>query len=124
MRVTIALVTFLFLACGCSQPEQPATTTQVVQDTPAPDPPATPEPATNGLAPTKAPPPEDTSAVIAFTSERDGNMEILNIMGIDGGNPQRLTDHPGEDYWPTWSPDGRSHRFCIRTGREFRDIRP
>jgi Tol biopolymer transport system component len=47
---------------------------------------------------------------IAFTSERDGNSEIY-VMNADGSNPQRLTDDPAYDAWPTWSPDGSQVAF-------------
>ncbi len=32
-------------------------------------------------------------------------MEIY-VMDADGGNPQRLTNHPGTDAYSSWSPDG------------------
>ncbi|MDQ1558365.1 MAG: hypothetical protein QOD32_1425 [Pyrinomonadaceae bacterium] len=41
---------------------------------------------------------------IVFTSERDGNSEIYS-MDEDGGNQTRLTNHPGKDATPVWSPD-------------------
>ena len=43
---------------------------------------------------------------IAFTSDRDGNIEIY-VMNADGGGLRRLTDNPGTDEYPTWSPDGQ-----------------
>ena len=46
---------------------------------------------------------------IAFTSNRGGNIGTFHIwrMDIDGGNPKELTN--GQiDFWPTWSPDGKS----------------
>jgi dipeptidyl aminopeptidase/acylaminoacyl peptidase len=42
---------------------------------------------------------------IAFASDRDGNFEIY-LMDTDGGGQTRLTESPGEDYSPAWSPDG------------------
>ena len=42
---------------------------------------------------------------IAFVSERDGNSEIYLMNGA-GEKLRRLTNHPGYDTWPTWSPDG------------------
>ena len=42
---------------------------------------------------------------IAFTSDRDGNLEIY-VMDADGTNQVRLTSNPGVDDQPTWSPDG------------------
>ena len=44
-------------------------------------------------------------AQIAFTSIRDGNLEIY-VMDADGNNQIRLTNHPEHDYQPSWSPDG------------------
>ncbi len=43
---------------------------------------------------------------MAFTSDRDGNLEIY-AMDVDGGGVRRLTDDPGNDEYPTWSPDGQ-----------------
>ncbi|MEE8422722.1 MAG: protein kinase [Dehalococcoidia bacterium] len=43
---------------------------------------------------------------LLFNSERDGNLEIY-VMNADGsGEIQRLTDNPGKDGDPSWSPDG------------------
>ncbi len=51
-----------------------------------------------------------------FDSNREGNQDIYR-MPISGGEPQRLTTHPGDDYFPTWSPNGREIAFySLRTG--------
>lgn len=47
---------------------------------------------------------------IAFASDRDGNFEIY-VMDSDGGGQIRLTENPGEDYSPAWSPDGTRLAF-------------
>lgn len=47
---------------------------------------------------------------IAFASDRDGNFEIY-VMDADGGGQLRLTDNPGEDFQPSWSPDGNRIAF-------------
>ena len=47
---------------------------------------------------------------IAFESTRDGNKEIY-VMGLDGSNPRRLTDHEAGDFSPAWSPDGQHIAF-------------
>ena len=40
-------------------------------------------------------------------------------IGANGGTPQRLTDHPGNNSTPTWSRDGRwIYFFSDRSGRE------
>ena len=52
---------------------------------------------------------------IAFTSARDGNLEIY-VVRSDGTNLQRLTDHPERDDFPAWHPDGK--RLLIVSERE------
>src|SRR6185503_1221019 len=47
---------------------------------------------------------------IAFASDRDGNLEVY-VMDVDGGGQTRLTENPGEDYSPAWSPDGSRLAF-------------
>lgn len=47
---------------------------------------------------------------IAFVSERDGNTEIY-LINADGSGLQRLTDNPGFDMSPDWSPDGERIAF-------------
>ena len=49
-------------------------------------------------------------AQIAFSSDRNGNDEIY-VMDIDGKNPRNLTNHPGSDFSPAWSPDGQRIAF-------------
>ena len=48
----------------------------------------------------------DAQGQIAFQSDRDGNPEIY-VMDTDGGNQRRLTNHPDNDWFPSWSPDGK-----------------
>ena len=47
---------------------------------------------------------------IAFSSDHDGNLEIYSV-DTDGANLVRLTNHPGRDTQPAWSPDGRKIAF-------------
>ena len=47
----------------------------------------------------------NAEAQIAFVSNRDGNLEIY-VMGINGKNQRRLTKNRGDDWSPSWSPDG------------------
>lgn len=57
---------------------------------------------------------------IAFTATYDGNMDVYTIP-VTGGQPSRLTWHPGEDRATGWTPDGESVLFMSRrelaTGR-------
>ena len=47
---------------------------------------------------------------IVFTSTLDGNAEIY-VMNTDGSGLVRLTNHPGDDFDPTWSPTGEHIAF-------------
>jgi Tol biopolymer transport system component len=49
-------------------------------------------------------------ARLVFVSQRDGNVDIYTI-NADGSHEQRLTDHPGLDDMPVWSPDGQKIAF-------------
>ena len=42
---------------------------------------------------------------IAFTSNRDGNLEIY-LCAADGKNPLNVTNHRAIDNFPAWSPGG------------------
>ena len=49
-------------------------------------------------------------ALVAFHSNRDGNMEIY-VMTADGSQVTRLTDNEADDMFPTWSSDGTKIAF-------------
>nr|MDT0658148.1 hypothetical protein [Micromonospora sp. DSM 115978] len=48
---------------------------------------------------------------VAFTSDRGGNDDIWLVEVTGGAPPVRLTDDPGVDDRPTWSPDGLALAF-------------
>ncbi|MBE0565783.1 MAG: PD40 domain-containing protein [Krumholzibacteria bacterium] len=45
-------------------------------------------------------------ALVAFTGEYDGNRDVY-VIPAGGGEPRRLTWHPGSDEVVGWHPDGR-----------------
>jgi tricorn protease len=47
---------------------------------------------------------------IAFTGRYDGNTDVY-VVPAAGGEPRRLTWHPGDDVAVGWSPDGKSIMF-------------
>ena len=56
---------------------------------------------------------------IAFMSDRDWNWEIY-VMDADGENLRNLTNNPGDDQHPSWSPDGKQIVFTAdRSGKDW-----
>jgi TolB protein len=47
---------------------------------------------------------------LAFTSPKDGNLEIY-VIGSDGSSPKRLTTNSARDFEPSFSPDGQRILF-------------
>ena len=52
---------------------------------------------------------------IAFSGQYDGNVDVY-VMPADGGEPKRLTWHPGADIVQGWTPD--SGKILFSSGRE------
>jgi tricorn protease len=50
---------------------------------------------------------------VAFSGQYDGNTDVY-IVPIEGGDPKRLTWHPGPDITQGWMPDGNSVYFTSR----------
>ena len=58
---------------------------------------------------------------IAFSSKRSGNYDIY-IMDIKGENLQKLTNHPGNEFSPTFSPDGQRMAYVSSRHDGYREI--
>ncbi len=48
---------------------------------------------------------------IAFTATRDGGRQQVYVMDPDGYNQQDISNSPGQDAHPNWSPDGSKIAF-------------
>jgi hypothetical protein len=71
-----------------------------------------PSPSTNEVSPD--PSPATAEGQVAYDAVADGNRDIYLANG-DGTGVIRLTTDPGEDAYPSWSPDGASITF-LRDG--------
>lgn len=77
-----------------------------------------PTPTPTPLVGTLAPEAGALRGRIVFSSDRDGNDEIY-VMYADGSHVIRLTNYPGYDSEPVWSPDGQKIAFVSdRSGRK------
>ena len=71
----------------------------------SPTPASTPSP-----TPIPSPTPLDIEGDIAFVSDRGGSYQI-HLMNADGTGIRQLTEGPGENAKPAWSPDGSQIAF-------------
>ena len=71
--------------------------------------------------------PLGNTVVFTWTGPGQDNPDVY-VQQIGAGSPLRLTNDPGNDYSPTWSPDGRTIAFLRRgsdpTRSELRLIPP
>jgi Tol biopolymer transport system component len=74
-----------------------------------------PRQVTSGLAWNGEPALSPDGTRIAFTSDDSGNRDIF-IIGVQGGNPIRLTDDPAPDWGPAWFPDSTALAFASTRG--------
>ena len=62
----------------------------------------------------------DAQARIAFVSDRNEHLNFeIYVMDADGENQQRLTNNPGRDISPSWSPDGKRIVFSSTRDGHF-----
>jgi tricorn protease len=55
---------------------------------------------------------------IAFSSDREGNMDVY-VIPTEGGAAKRLTIHSADDTVLDWTPDGKSILFASQRGEDF-----
>jgi tricorn protease len=55
---------------------------------------------------------------IAFSSDRNGNMDVF-IMPAEGGGAKQLTTHSADDTVLGWSPDSKNVLFASQRGEDF-----
>src|SRR5262245_27479799 len=55
---------------------------------------------------------------IAFSSDRNGNMDVF-IVPSEGGSPKQLTFHSADDAVLGWTPDSKSVLFASNRGDDF-----
>ncbi len=55
---------------------------------------------------------------IAFSSDRNGNMDVF-IIPVEGGAAKQLTFHSADDTVQGWSPDSRTVLFASQRGEDF-----
>ena len=58
------------------------------------------------------PGPDVNAARIAFTSNRNGNLEIYVMSAVDGSSQKNLTNNDADDSDPAWSPDKTQIAFA------------
>lgn len=101
MGRTLSLVVVLWLAGASAHSEtMPVRLTNIVSAYPCPSP--------------------DGSRVV-FQSNRTGRHEIY-VMNVDGSGVVQLTDRPGDNSTPVWSPDGRRIAFAASAEADNSEI--
>ncbi|GIF07203.1 DUF11 domain-containing protein [Actinoplanes siamensis] len=66
--------------------------------------------------------PDGTRVAYALTRDGQNSARDLWVVGISGGTPRRVTDGTGDNYWPSWSPDGTELAFEGRRGSDVPQV--
>lgn len=112
--VALWAVTLLLYSQAASLAPSPASATPTPTAQPSPLPNEEPEPtavqAETPVTVTASVVLPELPGQVAFHSDRDGEIDIY-VMNADGSDIRRLTDAPGRDFEPDWSPDGQTIVF-------------
>lgn len=54
--------------------------------------------------------------LVSYASDREGSFDIM-VQQADSGRPLRVTEDPGDELDPAFSPDGQTLAFATRDGR-------
>ena len=103
-RTTATLFALAVLAAGTSAAQTTRTMTPL--DLVSMDRVSDPQPAPDGR--------QVAFVVSALDLEEDRRRTDIWLVGVEGGEPRRLTTHPASDFSPRWSPDG-AHLYFLST---------
>ncbi len=107
----LRVIVLVLFTAGCAKSSASLSLTPELTQvsTPSQTPTNTQEPLPTATAiPTPTPAP--IACEIVFESDRDGNLEIYS-MAPDGSALKNLSNDPGQDSQPAWSPDGSQIAF-------------
>ena len=109
LSIFYALICITLFVSGCSKAALPTNEDNSITQPVTSTAPSSVETVT-AEAPTPTSIPEPIPCTIAFDTDRDGNQEIYS-MASDGSELVNLSNNPGADMDPSWSPDGNQIAF-------------
>ncbi|MEV6342336.1 hypothetical protein [Actinoplanes sp. NPDC051851] len=66
--------------------------------------------------------PDGATIAYAMTREGQGSARDVWTVPVAGGTPARVTDGTGDNYWPSWSPDGTEIAFEGKRGSDVPQV--